>query len=117
KANYRDHIVRRGDTSAAAIAEKARFVLGEMERRMAALGTGWADVTATQVYTVHDIHPFIGAEIVTRGAAPGGVTWHFDRRPVGDVEFEMDCRGVVEEWVDGAWPCASPSAPTTGPCR
>jgi hypothetical protein len=27
--------------------EKARFVLGAMEQRMAALGFGWADVTAT----------------------------------------------------------------------
>lgn len=99
RGNYRDHIVRRGDTSAPAILEKARFVLAEMERRMAALGTGWADVTATQVYTVHDIHPFLGPEIVARGAAPGGTTWHFDRPPVVDLEFEMDCRGVSEEWV------------------
>ena len=57
RSNYHDHIVRRGDLSASAIAEKARFVLGEMERRLGALGAGWADVTATQVYTVHDIHP------------------------------------------------------------
>jgi hypothetical protein len=35
--------------------EKARFVLAAMEQRMAALGFGWADVTATQVYTVFDI--------------------------------------------------------------
>lgn len=99
RGNYRDHIVRRGDLSAPAIAEKARFVLAEMERRMAALGAGWADVTATQVYTVHDIHPFLGSEIVVRGAAPGGVTWHYDRPPVVDLEFEMDCRGLLEEWV------------------
>jgi len=99
RGNYRDHIVRRGDTSTSAIAEKARFVLGEMERRMAALGAGWSDVTATQVYTIHDIHPFLGSEIVKRGAAPGGVTWHFDRPPVVDLEFEMDCRSVSQEWV------------------
>lgn len=99
RGNYRDHIVRRGDISAAGILEKARFVLAEMERRMAALGAGWAEVTATQVYTVHDIHPFIGPEIVARGAAPGGVTWHFDRPPVVELEFEMDCRGVSEELV------------------
>lgn len=96
---YRDHIVRRGDISPAGIREKARFVLAEMERRMAALGTGWAEVTATQVYTVHDIHPLIGPEIVARGAAAGGVTWHYDRPPVVDLEFEMDCRSVAEEWV------------------
>lgn len=99
RGNYRDHIVRRGDISASAILEKARFVLGEMERRLAALDAGWAEVTATQIYTVHDIHPFLAAEIVARGAAPGGVTWHFDRPPVVELEYEMDCRGVAEELV------------------
>lgn len=99
RGTYRDHIVRLGETGAEAMAEKARFVLGEMERRLAALGVGWAEVTATQVYTVHDIHPFLAGEIVGRGAAPAGVTWHFDRPPVVDLEFEMDCRGVFEELV------------------
>src|ERR1700676_5378074 len=36
--NYRDHTVRLGETSPDAIREKARYVLGEMERRLAALG-------------------------------------------------------------------------------
>lgn len=98
--NYRDNIVRLGDLSKEAILEKARFVLGEMERRQGVLGVGWADVTATQVYTVHDIHPFLASEIVARGAAPAGVTWHFDRPPVVDLEYEMDCRGLIEELVD-----------------
>ena len=44
-------------------------MLAEMERRMAALGFGWSDTTATQVYTVHDLHPFLADEIVARGAA------------------------------------------------
>ncbi len=97
--NYRDNIVRLGDLSQEAILEKARFVLGEMERRLAALGACWADVTATQVYTVHDIHPFLASEIVARGAAPAGITWHFDHPPVVDREYEMDCRGLLEELV------------------
>ena len=29
-----------------------------MERRLAAMGFTWKDTTATQVYTVHEIHPF-----------------------------------------------------------
>ncbi|MCC7426713.1 MAG: hypothetical protein IT557_07405 [Alphaproteobacteria bacterium] len=99
KGNYRDHIVRLGDTSPAAMVEKARFVLGEMERRMAVLGFGWADTTATQLYTVHDVHPFLAAEIVRRGAARAGLTWHYCRPPVVDLEYEMDCRAVFEERV------------------
>jgi hypothetical protein len=98
-ANYRDHTVRFGETSADAIAEKARYVLGEMERRLALLGFSWADTTATQVYTVHDLHPFLADEIVRRGAARAGLTWHYDRPPVRDLEYEMDCRGIAQERV------------------
>jgi hypothetical protein len=98
-SNYRDHTVRLGETSPDAIREKARYVLGEMERRLAALGFGWADTTATQVYTVHDIHPFLADELVGRGAMKSGLTWHFNRPPVRDLEYEMDCRGVMSERV------------------
>ena len=98
-ANYRDQTVRLGDTSPDAIREKARFVLGEMERRMRLLGFAWEDTTATQVYTVHDLHPFLADEIVRRGAARHGLTWHFDRPPVRDLEYEMDCRRVAVERV------------------
>ena len=97
RANYRDHIVRLGDVSPAGLREKARFVLDEMERRLSALGFGWADTTAAQVYTVHDIHPFLADEIVRRGAARSGLTWHYNRPPVVDLEYEMDCRGVALE--------------------
>ena len=99
RSNYRDHIVRLGDITAAGIREKARFVLGEIERRMAELGLGWPNVSATQIYTVHDIHPFLVDEIVRRGAARVGLTWHYCRPPVVDLEYEMDCRGLAIERV------------------
>lgn len=99
KGTYRDRIVRRGDTSPEGLREKARFVLGEMERRMAALGFGWTQATGTQLYTVHDAHPIFGEEIVRRGAAPHGLTWHFARPPVVGLDFEMDVRGVAREIV------------------
>ena len=99
QASYRERIVRRGETSPEAMREKARYVLGEMERRMTLLGFAWADTTATQVYTVHDLYPFLADEIVRRGAASSGLTWHFCRPPVVDLEYEMDCRGVRIERV------------------
>ena len=99
RSNYRDHIVRRGDTSPDGLEEKVRFVMGEMTRRLTALGVGWADVTATQAYTVHDIHPFLGPEIVTKGATPGGLTWFYDRPPIVELDYEMDCRGIADERV------------------
>lgn len=96
QANYRDHIVRLGDTGAGAIREKAEFVLAAMEARLAALGFGWSDTTAAQVYTVHDFHPVV-PDMAGRGVADAGMTWHFARPPVVDIEFEMDCRGVAVE--------------------
>lgn len=98
-ANYRDHTEALGDLSPAGLLRKARKVLGEMERRLAALDAGWADTTGVQAYTVHDLHPFLAAEIVGRGAARHGLTWQFCRPPVIDLEFEMDCRGVALERV------------------
>jgi hypothetical protein len=97
--SYAAHIVRRGETSADAMREKARFVLAEMERRLGLLGFVWADTTATQVYTVRDLYPFLADEIVRRGAARAGLTWQFCRPPVRELEFEMDCRGIASEVV------------------
>jgi hypothetical protein len=98
-ATYRERIIRRGETSAEAMREKGRHVLDEMERRLAAFGFSWADTTGTQAYTVRDLYPFLGDEIVRRGAARGGLTWHYARPPVRELEYEMDCRGVGRESV------------------
>lgn len=97
--SYAERTVRLGDTSPGALREKARFVLGEMERRLGLLGHGWADTTASQAYTVHDLHPFLGDEIVRRGAARHGLNWHYCRPPLRDLDFEMDCRGLDDERV------------------
>lgn len=98
-ASYEEGIVCHGDTSPRGLTQKARFVLAEMERRMAILDVGWEHATATQLYTVFDIHPFLASEIVRRGAAGAGVTWHFARPPVVGLDFEMDLRGVEKELV------------------
>ena len=97
--DYRDHLIARGDLSSAGLLRKAQWVLGEMERRMAQLGFQWSDTTATQVYSVHDFHPFLADELVRRGAMRAGLTWHFNRPPVQELEFEMDCRGIGLERV------------------
>lgn len=96
-ANYRDHIVRRGDVSPAGIEEKARWVLGEMERRLKRLGFDWAHTTAVQVYSVHDISPVFSRRIASTEALRHGLTWHYCRPPVVELEFEVDCRGLSAE--------------------
>lgn len=102
KGNYKDHAISPGDLSAAGLQNKARWVLGEMEARMAALGFQWRDTTAAQLYTVHDIHPFMAEELVRRGAMNSGLTWHYNRPPVVGLEYEMDCRAVHVERIASA---------------
>ena len=94
-----ERIVAHGDISPPGMATKMRHVMGEMERRLAALGFGWRDTTATQAYTVQDMGALIESIIVRRGAAPCGLTWHFARPPIQDLEFEMDVRAPAREIV------------------
>jgi hypothetical protein len=94
---YAQRIIRHGETGPEALTEKAVFVLGRMEARLAAFGAGWKDTTGTQAYSVFDIHPFLASEIVRRGAARAGLTWHYARPPVVGLDYEMDCRSVAVE--------------------
>lgn len=97
--SYRENAICLGDTSPQGLREKARWVLGEMERRMKALGFDWSNATGTHLYTVYDVHSFLEDEIVRRGAMRAGLGWHFARPPVRDLDFEMDVRGVRRERV------------------
>ncbi len=97
QGSYEERTIRFGDTSPEAMREKACYVLDAMESRMAALGVGWAEVSATQVYTIYDVYPFLADEIVDRGAASSGLTWYYARPPVKGLDFEMDVRGVPVE--------------------
>jgi hypothetical protein len=98
-ATYRERTVAWRDTSPAGMRAKAHHVHNVMEARMAPLGFGWPDVTGVQIYTVYDVMSFLADDIVRRGAARHGVTWHYARPPVIDLEYEMDVRGVHAELV------------------
>jgi hypothetical protein len=94
---YAARTVRYGETSREAMLEKVRFVVELMGARLKALGFSWRDAASTQAYTVHDIGALVGPEIAARGAAAGGVAWHFARPPVVGLDFEMDVRGAARE--------------------
>ena len=96
---YPERIVRYKDLGPDAMKEKVRFTVGSMQERLGEFGYGWKDTTAVQAYTVHDFHPVVVDELVRRGAVRSGLTWHFARPPVVDLEFEMDCRRVARETV------------------
>jgi hypothetical protein len=97
--SYPERIVRYRDLSPEGIAEKVRFTTRQMESRMETFGAGWKDTTGVQAYTIRDFHPVIAEELVLRGAVRSGLTWHFARPPVIDLEYEMDCRRVMREVV------------------
>ena len=95
--SFAERSVRHGETSPEAMREKVRFVMAEMERRLAALGFSWKDALSTQAYSVRDIGALVGTEIAARGAAAGGLCWHYARPPVTGLEYEMDVRGAARE--------------------
>lgn len=92
-------VVRRGETSDAALREKTRFVMGLMTGRLKDLGVSWDLATVTEIYTVHSICSFFAAEIV-KPAGLGqlhGMLWHYARPPIVSIEYEMDVRGIRRE--------------------
>lgn len=95
----REGIVRLGDVSPGGIAEKTAFVMDLMEERLRLLGTSWNAVTRTNVYTVHPadepLRNIVNARM--QGSGIHGVTWHYSRPPIEEIEYEMDLRGVRAE--------------------
>ena len=92
-------IIRRGETSAEAMKEKAAYVVSVMGKRLAGLGGTWEQVTAVDVYTAH---PFEGQveKVVLDGVGKAtrlGGRRFYTRPPVEEIEFEMDLRGVRRE--------------------
>ena len=92
-------VVRPGESCLPAIQEKMRFVIGLMEGRLRGLGVSWSDVTVSEIYTMHDIHPFLETELLKRQNEGGvhGLTWHYSRPPIEGIEYEMDLRGCATE--------------------
>jgi hypothetical protein len=48
---------------------------------------------------VHDIHPLLSGEVLPRTGNGAGLTWHYCRPPLEELEFEMDVRGVAVERI------------------
>ena len=101
RAQGPDGIVRRGDTSSKAMAEKARFVMGIMQDRLRGLGGDWSRVSAIEVYTAMPVDSAMLDEIL-RPAGPAaihGLRFFPSRPPIQGLEVEVDMRGVAREVV------------------
>lgn len=92
-------IIRAGEVSDDAMAEKVALVMEIMQSRLDSLKVTWADVTVVNIYTVHNLISFLRPVILEQmgPAARFGVRWYFSRPPVTGIEFEMDLRGVEME--------------------
>lgn len=94
-------IIERGDISADGLVKKARFVMNLMQDRLFELGATWADVTSTNVYSVHSLDRIIPEVLApTCGrASMHGYQWYFSRPPIVEIEYEMDLRGYANQIV------------------
>jgi len=97
----RDRIVRVGETSADAMLAKAECVVGIMRYRLDRLGATDDLISAIDVYTAHGLQQPLSEVVMPAlpAASRLGVHWFYSRPPVGEIEFEMDMRGVSQELV------------------
>jgi hypothetical protein len=63
------------------------------------MGLTWDQVTATGLYTVHDLFPALRAEVLAKEGAAGvnGIQWFYGQPPVVGGAIEIDIRGIRHE--------------------
>lgn len=94
-----DRIVGGRDVSLKGLDVKARFVMNAMRERVEALGCKWENVTAAQIYTVHDVRPLLEGVFTEYKVSQLGLAWYPAWPPVIGMEFEVDVRCVRTELV------------------
>ncbi len=92
-------VVRLGETTADALLEKLRFVVGVVTDRVGALGAQWDNAVAVHLYTAHDLAFSLVREVLSeRGIVPAqGIAWHDAAPPVDLLELEVDVRRYGRE--------------------
>jgi hypothetical protein len=91
--------VRLGETTADALLEKLRFVVGVIADRVRALGAQWNNTVAVHLYAAHDLAFSLVREVLSeRGIVPlHGITWHDAAPPIDLLELEVDVRRYGRE--------------------
>lgn len=95
------HIVRFGESSEAAMLDKAKCVVDIMQTRLKRLQANAAILSSIRVYCAHPVHRVLNDAIVPGipEAARVGIHWFYARPPIRNIEFEMDMRGVRREII------------------
>lgn len=97
-------IVRPGESSQNALIEKAACVMQVMMERVNGLEVDWADAGTVDLYTIYPIRSFL-INTVLRNLGAGtvhGIRWQFGQPPIKGLMFEMDLRGVNQEYLLGS---------------
>lgn len=94
-------IIRPGETSAAALREKAAAVMQVMQARLDGLGVDWSAETIVDIYTVHPIDIFLRKTVLDHigEAANRGVCRHYANPPIVGLAYEMDVRCTRTEYT------------------
>ena len=92
-------VVSHGDVSTEGLRQKAEHVRDTLTARLNELEVAWADVTTVQLYTVHNVHPLLETSLRSTQESRHGLLWHYSRPPVTELEYEMDARGVRQEYI------------------
>ena len=95
----RGKVIAAGDTSAAAITEKLKFVIHVIGGRLAQLDLSWSNANQVDLYAVEDLRNAWGTTILPPlgAAAAAGVRFHYARPPIVGSEIELETRAVVQE--------------------
>lgn len=96
-------VVRLGETTPDALAEKASQVLSNLERRLQKLDVPWMQSTRVSIYTPHNLDAELAATILSKigPAALHELHWCYSYPPIEGLAFEMDLHEVQREvWVD-----------------
>lgn len=93
-APYPDGVVRRGDTSPAGMAEKARAVAEIIKQHMTSLELKWNASATVHVYSQYDVAFATMREALAQvGVVPQeGLIWHDADPPTDEIEIEIDVR-------------------------
>jgi hypothetical protein len=77
-----------------------RYVIALMEGRLKGLSVSWNDVTVSEIYSVHDIHPFLKTELLERqqAASAHGLTWQYSHPPIDSIETKWISVATLLNW-------------------
>jgi len=102
-APFPDGVVRRGETGADAMVEKAATVADLIGQHLASLNLTWDASADVHLYAAHDVVFATMRDVLgSRGVTPNmGLVWHDAAPPTHEIALEMDVRTYLAERLIG----------------